>query len=132
MKTNKILALSLGLLADSYSEALSVSIPDATGVAATASLAVGDDLTIEAVQLELSITHPYVIELAVVLYSPEGTRSVLLTPYNQYISNDFASTLLSNAFYGESSQGEWRLEIYDLWEEDAGSLTNATISVYGH
>ena len=116
----------------SYSETVSVSIPDATGVAAATSLTLGDNLTIEAVQLDLSITHTFTTDLAVVLYSPEGTRSVLLTPYNQYVDEDFTSTLLSNAFYGESSQGEWRLEIYDLWEEDAGSLTNATISVYGH
>ena len=116
----------------SHSETVSVSIPDATGVAATTNLTVGDNITIEAVQLDLSITHTYIADLAVVLYSPEGTRSVLLTPYNQYFSNDFKSTLLSNAFYGEGSSGEWRLEIYDLWEGGAGTLTSATISIYGH
>ena len=116
----------------SHSETVSVSIPDATGVAAVTSFIVGDNLTIEAVQLDLSITHTYTTDLAVVLYSPEGTRSVLLTPYNQYVDEDFASTLLSNTFYGESSSGEWRLEIYDLWEGDTGTLTSATISIYGH
>ena len=116
----------------SHSETVSVSIPDATGVAAATSLTLGDNLTIEAVQLDLSITHTYTADLAIVLYSPEGTRSVLLTPYNQYLDGDFASTLLSNAFYGESSSGEWRLEVYDLWELDTGTLTSATISIYGH
>ena len=116
----------------SYSEDLSLSIPDATGVAATANLTVGDDLTIEAVQLELNIDHAYIADLAVVLYSPEGTRSVLLTPYNQYLDEDFTSTLLSNAFYGENSQGDWLLEIYDLYQGDAGSLIDATISFYGY
>ena len=116
----------------SYSETVSVSIPDSTGVAAATSLTVGDNLTIEAVQLDLSITHTYTTDLAVVLYSPEGTRSVLLNPYNQYVDEDFTSTLLSNTFYGESSSGEWRLEIYDLWEGDTGTLTSATISIYGH
>ena len=116
----------------SYSEDLSLSIPDATGVAATANLTVGYDLTIEAVQLELNIDHAYIADLAVVLYSPEGTRSVLLTPYNQYLDEDFTSTLLSNAFYGENSQGDWLLEIYDLYQGDAGSLIDATISFYGY
>ena len=56
----------------------------------------------------------------------------LLTPYNQYSDEDFDSTLLSNAFYGERSAGEWRLEVYDLWEEDSGSLDGASISFYGY
>ena len=119
---------------DSYELELSPSlnIPDATGAAATTSLTVVDNLTIETVQLELSITHNYIADLAVVLYSPEGTRSVLLTPYNEYYDGDFTSTLLSNAFYGESASGEWRLEIYDLWEGFTGTLTSATVSIYGH
>ena len=116
----------------SYSETVSVSIPEATGTAATINLAVGDDLAIEAVQLDLSISHDFIADLAIVLYSPEGTRSVLLTPYNQYSDEDFDSTLLSNAFYGERSAGEWRLEVYDLWEEDSGSLDGASISFYGY
>ena len=117
---------------NSYSQSTSPSIPDATGDPASISLTASDDLTIEAVQLDLRITHPDISDLAVVLYSPSGTRSVLLTPYNQYSDKDFSSTLLSNAFYGENSIGDWLLEIHDLREGNSGSLASATISIYGH
>ena len=117
---------------DTYSQSAAAAIPDATGAAASTSLTVSAAMTVEAVQLHLSITHAAIGELAVVLYSPANTRSVLLTPYNQYGADaNFSSTLLSNAFYGESSAGEWRLEIYDLWEKHTGSLNSATISFYG-
>ena len=118
----------------SYShQSVSASIPDATGAAASATLNVADSLTIESVQLELGITHTAIGQLAVVLYSPEGTRSVVLTPYNQFgEDDDFSSTLLSNAFYGENSQGDWLLEIYDLSENESGTLDTATISIYGY
>ena len=119
---------------DSYELELSPSlnIPDATGAAATTSLTVVDNLTIETVQLELSITHNYIADLAVVLYSPEGTRSVLLTPYNEYYDGDFTSTLLSNAFYGENAAGDWQVEIYDIWETVSGTLNSVSLNIYGH
>ena len=117
----------------SYGKFVSASIPDSTGSAATTNMTVSDNLTIEAVQLDLSITHTAIGDLAVVLYSPSGTRSVLLTPYNQYgADDDFSSTLLSNAFYGEKSSGDWNLEVYDLWQGDCGTLESATLNIYGH
>ena len=118
---------------NSYNQSVSASIPDSTGIAATTKITVSDNLTIEAVQLDLSITHTAIGDLAVVLYSPSGTRSVLLTPYNQYgADDDFSSTLLSNAFYGEKSSGDWNLEVYDLWQGDCGTLESATLNIYGH
>ena len=113
-----------------------LTIPDATGAAAAIPLNISD-LTIEAVQLDLEIDHTAIGELAVVLTSPSGTRSVLLTPYNQYGDNDdFSSTLLSNAFYGESATGTgsnyWNLEVYDLSAGNTGSLNSATLNIYGH
>ena len=118
---------------NSYSQSVSASIPNSTGVAATTNITVSDNLTIEAAQLDLDVTHTAIGDLAVVLHSPSGTRSVLLTPYNQYGDNDdFSSTLLSNAFYGESSTGSWTLEVYDLLEDNTGTLVNATLNIYGH
>ena len=118
---------------NSYSQSPSVAIPDSTGASAIATLTVNDGLTIEAVQLDLSITHTCIFELAIVLHSPSGTRSVLLSPYNQFnCDQDFSSTLLSNAFYGESSVGDWRVEVYDIWETSTGSLDDVTLNIYGH
>jgi len=40
--------------------------------------------------------------------------------------------LLTNAFYGETSAGSWKLKIVDGATDDIGSLNNWTLKVYGH
>ena len=117
----------------SYQSSPALAIPDSTGASASINIAVADTLTVEAVQLDLDITHSCIFELTVVLHSPSGTRSVLLTPYNQFnCHQNFSSTLLSNAFYGESAVGDWTVEIYDIWETNTGSLDSVSLNIYGH
>ena len=116
----------------SYSQSSTTGIPDATGVPTSLAFNVSDDLVIEAVQLDLNINHGELRDLAVVLISPADTRSVLLTPFNVFNDEDFDSTLLSNAFYGEGSAGSWTLEIYDLWEGNSGNVAKASMNIYGH
>ena len=115
-----------------YNYGIVTNIPDATGTPASLAFSVIDDLSIEAVQLDLKMTHGNLRDLAVVLISPASTRSVLLTPFNVFNNADFDSTLISNAFYAESSAGTWTLKVYDLLEGDGGSLTSAIINIYGH
>ena len=123
-----------------YSQSnVNLSIPDITSnltsldpASLTFSIDTIDSLTIEAVQLDLQITHSELKDLAVVLKSPANTRSVLLTPFNIFDDVNFDSNLLSNAFYGESSTGDWTLEVYDLLEGNTGTLVNATLNIYGH
>ena len=91
----------------------------------------GEAITIEAVQLDLNITHSDIADLALVLNSPEGTRSVLLTPFNEYDDFDLDNTLLTNAFYGEDVEGTWTLEVYDLREGGIGMLNRAQLHFYG-
>lgn len=83
---------------------------------------------IEAVQIELTADHLRLPDLAVELISPAGTKSVLMTPYNGLVyqgvmdKNDpddlvkgyDATPMLSNAFYGESSKGEWTIKLIDV------------------
>ena len=117
----------------SVSQNFDQDIPDATGSALQVSINQPDDITVEAVQLDLQIAHSYLGNLSVVLVSPSGTRSVLLTPFGLYDDEvDFDANLLSNAFYGESAAGDWQLQIYDLMQADTGSLVSATLNVYGH
>ena len=117
----------------SYQQSPSLAIPDSTGASAIVDFSVADALTVEAVQLDLDIIHACIFELGVVVHSPSGTRSVILTPYNQFnCDQDFSSTLLTNAFYGESAVGDWQVEIYDIWETTAGTLDEVTLNIYGH
>ena len=118
---------------NSYQQSPSLAIPDSTGASAIVDFSVADALSVEAVQLDLDIAHACIFELGVVVHSPSGTRSVILTPYNQFnCDQDFSSTLLSNAFYGESAVGDWQVEIYDIWETTAGTLNSVSLNIYGH
>ena len=117
----------------SYQQSPALAIPDSTGASAIVDFSVADALSVEAVQLDLDIAHACIFELGVVVHSPSGTRSVILTPYNQFnCDQDFSSTLLSNAFYGESAVGNWQVEIYDIWETTAGTLNSVSLNIYGH
>lgn len=129
-----------------------LEIPEnATGIEQVISL--NDEYIIEGVQLKLSLNHKRKSDLLVELVSPSGTRSTLLTPRTLighiYPDADFNNTvLLSNAFYGEKSKGEWKVKIYDTnsgtfkynWMgEDRfdinpplGKLTDSSLRIYGH
>ncbi|RIK82439.1 MAG: hypothetical protein DCC68_06490 [Planctomycetota bacterium] len=98
-------------------------IPEnSTGV--TLTQAVADDLVnIEFVEVYVDINHAYGGDLEIVLTSPSGTRSTLATqhpdgtPYADWF-------MLSNAFRGETTQGEWKLTLYDRDQGTTGSITS--------
>lgn len=110
------------------SQALTKAIPDADVNGVSDTLEVADNLVIEAVQIELTADHLRLPDLAVELISPAGTKSVLMTPYNGLVyqgvmdKNDpedlvagfDATPMLSNAFYGESTKGEWTIKLIDV------------------
>jgi len=110
-----------------------------------------DNLIIEAVQVELNIKHERNSDLSIELISPQGTSSMLLTPRSLLTRDaDFKNTvLLSNAFYGETSAGEWKIKVTDTNQGDfiyyflfrervlennteAGLLKDVSIRIYGH
>ena len=72
-------------------------------------------------------------DLGVELTSPAGTKSILMN-INSGVQGSSMSNerLLSNAFYGENSQGQWHLKLIDGMAEDTGKLTNWKISIYGY
>lgn len=69
-----------------------------------------------------------------ILKSPAGTESILLTPFNAYQAHyDMTDlTLISHAFYGETINGDWKLIIRDLDSGREGKLTNWSLKFYGH
>lgn len=68
-----------------------------------------DKLTIESVQLKLSIAHERDADLAIELTSPSGTTSMVLQPQTLILEDQLGDTeanfnnsvLASHAFYGE-------------------------------
>ncbi len=110
-----------------FGSTAAASIPDHHGGGLVATMDVGglsEDASIEAVTLEIDVTHPFTNDLGIHLISPSGTESVLNPAFNEALAGnaDLDWQLLSNAFYGESPNGEWRLKIVDAAPEDVGRL----------
>ncbi|WP_041053271.1 S8 family peptidase [Vibrio owensii] len=103
------------------SNATEVSVPDASLVGGSSAIAVTDDITVESVQVKLTLEHSRLPDLAIELISPSGTRSVLQTPRNGLVGQSLDPNvtgyenqlLLSNQFYGEDAKGEWTLRAID-------------------
>jgi subtilisin family serine protease len=63
------------------------------------------------------------------LISPNGTKSILMHALNGYSNSGVPqqsitnSRILSNAFYGETAAGTWRLKFYDFCPTSIGSRT---------
>ncbi|MCU1717879.1 S8 family serine peptidase [Pseudomonas sp. 5P_3.1_Bac2] len=109
------------------SNASLAAIPDVGSQPTTSAIQVSDALTVEGVQVRINLDHQRVSDLLIELVSPAGTRSVLLNPLNGLIGQaaDKAAglspspglrnyRLLSNKFYGESSAGQWKLQVTDV------------------
>ncbi|KIP78917.1 peptidase S8 [Vibrio harveyi] len=103
------------------SNATEVSVPDASLVGGSSAVAITEDLTVESVQVKLTLEHSRLPDLAIELISPAGTRSVLQTPRNGLVGQSLDPTvagyenqlMLSNQFYGENAKGEWTLRAID-------------------
>ena len=91
------------------------SIPNADAAGVTNTIAVSASEVIEAVQLKMNVTHTFTGCLGVELVSPAGTKSVLVHPYNIHWNTDDWDDfiLLTNAFYGESTNGNWTVRVLD-------------------
>ncbi|WGL58919.1 S8 family serine peptidase [Pigmentibacter sp. JX0631] len=71
-------------------------------------------LTIESVTLSVSGTSNYLADVAIEVYSPSGTKSIVWNAGNSATSSTakFLNThISSNAFYGENSHGTWVVKI---------------------
>ncbi len=103
-------------------------------------------------KVQLSITHPYISDIKVVLKSPDGTE-VWLTNRNGKEGKDYRETIFKqNGFNGPISQGkppflgeyqpegflahvnngqnpngEWLLEVYDLQQNNEGIFNSVSL-----
>lgn len=112
---------------ESFDRAEAAAIPDNDGGGVSQGLVVeglAGDANIEAVTLHVSVSHPQTNDLGIHLTSPSGTESILNPIFNDALAGnaDLNWDLLSNAFYGESPNGEWMLRIVDAAAEDEGTL----------
>jgi subtilisin-like proprotein convertase family protein len=92
------------------------------------------NLSIEAIQIKVDITHPDTSHLGIELISPSGTRSLLKSVKDgSKFANMRNMVFLSNAFYGENSRGNWQLRVVDgKGGKPNGFLNNWYIRIIGH
>jgi len=119
------------------SPTLNLAIPDGSVTGATSTLTVPANPVqfIEAVQIRVSATHPFIGVLGVELISPSGKRSVLKNIFDGFAGSADLNgmVLLSNAFYGENPAGVWTIKVVDADATvDSGTLTGWGIRVFGH
>ncbi len=92
-------------------------------------------MIIEAVQIKVNITHDRTGDLGIELISPNGTRSVLFNINNGFSDDQNLANmvLLSNAFYGESSSGQWTIRVVDGYSTGSnGTMVSWAIRFFGH
>jgi len=111
---------------------LALAIPDNSATGISDSIYLRHNLKAEAVQISLSINHTASSDLGVELTSPQGTKSILMNINSGITSTNLSNvTLLSNAFYGETSLGNWTLKVIDGAAADSGIVTAWSIKVWG-
>lgn len=112
---------------------LATTIPDNSATGVTEMLNVTHAMTVESVQLKLSITHDFSGDLGIELTSPNGTKSILLNVNNSFKNSDNLSdmVLLSNKFYGEASAGTWAIKVIDGAPSNVGTITDIQMKING-
>ncbi|BBN83760.1 peptidase S8 [Pseudoalteromonas sp. A25] len=104
-------------ITDWQEKSANVTIPDADLSGAQSTMAVDENLTIEAVQLKVNIDHTRLRDLAIELTSPSGTRSVVMSARTGFLNGTDGgytdTVMLSHHFYGEQSQGNWTIKVLD-------------------
>ncbi|WP_107802155.1 S8 family serine peptidase [Chromobacterium sp. Panama] len=116
------------------------SIPNVSSESSegTHGIEVSNDLIIEHVQVRFHTNHARPADLRIVLTSPRGTKSFLMSPHSglvelEGLKPEFKGLMSSNAFLGEKSQGRWQLQIVDVSKGGkASELKNWSIRIQGH
>ena len=111
---------------------LSVAIPDdnSTGISRTFNVT-SANLRVEHVTVTININHTNRGDLEVVLTSPSGTVSRLAEQHPDPGDNYANWTFSSVRHWGETGAGNWTLKICDRNPGVTGTLTAATLNVYG-
>lgn len=112
---------------------ISLAIPDNSAAGVTNSINVASNLVVESVQISVSILHDFSTDLGIEITSPSGTVSTVMNINSGILTGNMINTqFLSNAFYGEPSNGNWRIKVVDGAAQDTGILTSWKINIYGH
>ena len=104
------------------SDSRDVAIPDGDLVGINRTMAFDTScVTVESVELKVEIAHPYRGDVELELTAPSGDSELVLMSSDD--SNpDIVATFDSTVGAGTSAQGEWVLNVSDVFETDVGML----------
>ncbi|GGW48049.1 hypothetical protein GCM10007383_35160 [Arenibacter certesii] len=129
---------------------LPITIPPSRSSTTTSTITIQNDLTIADMNVNINLTHTFLADLEINLISPSGTRVTLLSnscggsqniqaTFDDNAERFICGTIPAiqgsvkplgslSAFNGESSFGDWTLEIKDIAPSDGGSLNAFSIN----
>ncbi|MBC7713566.1 MAG: S8 family serine peptidase [Rhizobacter sp.] len=113
---------------------VNLAIPDNSATGVQSSITTASTLTVEAIQIKTHITHADIGQLGIEVTSPSGTKSIILNINNSLLGlADFSNEVfLSNAFYGETATGIWKVKIIDGLSGTTGTLHDWDLNIIGH
>jgi hypothetical protein len=113
----------------------SLAIPDSSPAGVTDTIELDGSGTVSAIQVGVSITHPYTCDLVVSLRSPQGQQTVLADSNDCTRANPNLNLQLDSrqggpltSLVGQSVDGTWTLQVVDNTGVDVGSLTSWSIT----
>lgn len=113
--------------------ALAQAIPDANreGISRTFTVPAVDNLRLEHVTVHVKATHPYTGNLEWRLTSPSGVTSRLARSRFNDTASNLDWTFMTTHFWGERSEGTWKLTVVDQMVDHTGTLDDVEITFHG-
>ena len=129
-KTLGLYVYPQGMNEFSYSNETPVDVPDNDPTGVTSVITISDDITVFGSNTYLNISHSWIGDLVVTLTSPAGTTATL---HNKAGGNAdvIDQSYSSAAFNGQSTLGDWTLNVKDVAAEDTGTLNNWSVTFTG-
>ncbi len=113
----------------SDSDSADVAIPDGDTVGIDRTITFDATcVTVGTVQIRVEISHPYRGDIELRLTSPAGDTDVLLKSSDD-ATPDISATFDSVIAEGDSADGDWVLNVRDIFQTDAGTLEYWSIGI---
>ena len=94
---------------------------------------------IDMIHFYLTSNHNSVSQLMVKLISPSGTENIIYHPFNSFSTKTYSGDTFENfaigvnSFYGESLNGSWKIEVYDISNDGVTmSQLSGKLKIYYH
>ena len=111
-----------------FSQSVTPRAPIGDNQTVTSTLTLNQDVTVDALKLDLDLAHTYRGDLVVTLTSPSGKSATVSNKQGGGADNLKGSFDLS-AFAGEKAAGTWTLKVQDTARGDTGTLEQWGLTV---